>query len=103
MLFYILGLGPSIASALVLFYCACSVGRLFSSSLKAWLSSDPVVLIVTKNKQTVPLIFSFSKTLPWLIHFPMMKEPCIWEISVQTFIVLLGLLLKLGHILKQTT
>ena len=47
MLLYILGLGPSIASALVLFYCACSVGRLFSSSLKAWLSSDPVVLIVT--------------------------------------------------------
>ena len=28
----------------------------------------------------VPRIFYFSKTLPSLVHFPAMKEPCIWEI-----------------------
>ena len=28
----------------------------------------------------VHLILSFSETSPWRVHFPPMKEPCIWEI-----------------------
>ena len=51
----------------------------------------------------VPRIFSFSKTLPSFVHFPPMKEPCIWEIYTLSLQCWAFFFFTQTHLLKETT